>query len=104
MFAIMESGGKQYRVSPGDELELERLAESEGDPVVFDRVALLADDAGEVKVGHPWVEGARVVGRVVAEGRGPKLVVFKYKPKVNYRRRQGHRQPFTRVAIEAVEG
>ncbi len=104
MFAIMESGGKQYRVSPGDELELERLPQAEGDAVVFERLALVADDEGGVRIGQPWVEGARVVGRVVAEGRGPKLLVFKYKPKVNYRRRQGHRQPFTRVAIEAIEG
>lgn len=103
MYAIIETGGKQYRVSPGDVIEVERLESDPGSEIVLDRV--LAVGEGEaIRVGTPAVEGARVAARVLGHGRGRKIRGFKYKPKVNYRKRFGHRQPFTRLRIESVGG
>jgi large subunit ribosomal protein L21 len=102
MYAIIETGGKQYCVREGDALNVEKLAGEAGAEVVFDRV-LLVGTADGVKVGQPVVPGARVVGRVLSQGRGKKIIVFKYKPKKNYRRKQGHRQPYTRVLVEKIE-
>lgn len=101
MYAIIESGGKQYRVTEGQVVRLEKLPGQPGEEVVLDRVLLVAD--GRTVVGTPFVEGARVVGRIVAQGRGRKILVFKFKPKVRYRRRQGHRQPYTALRIERIE-
>lgn len=103
MYAIIETGGKQYRVTPGQTLRVERLSAGEGEAVIFDRVLAVEQD-GQLRVGTPTVEGARVNARVVRHGRGPKILVFKYRAKVNYRRRQGHRQPFTEVTVESIEG
>ncbi len=104
MFAIIESGGKQYRVAPGAALEVERLGSEPGATVEFDRVLLIGDD-GEVQVGSPTVAGAKVLAHVLDHDRGEKLIVFKYKAKSNYRRRTGHRQALTRVRItEIVRG
>jgi len=104
MFAIIESGGKQYRVAPGAALEVERLGSEPGATVEFDRVLLIGDD-GEVQVGSPTVAGAKVLAHVLDHGRGEKVLVFKYKAKSNYRRRTGHRQELTRVRItEIVRG
>ncbi len=102
MYAVVETGGKQYRVAQGDVIEVERLDVPEGETVVLDKVYLVADDQG-VKVGKPLVEGAKVTAKVKAVGKHPKILVFKYKPKKNYRRRYGHRQPFTRLVIEKIE-
>jgi len=102
MYAIIETGGKQYCVREGDALDVEKLPAEAGEEVVFDRV-LLVGGAEEVKIGRPVVEGARVVGRVLNHGRGRKIIVFKYKPKKNYRRKQGHRQPYTQVLVEKIE-
>lgn len=102
MYAIVETGGKQYRVAPGDVIDVERLDASKGDVVELDKVRLVAGDDG-VKVGKPLIEGAKVTARVTAVGKQPKILVFKYKPKKNYRRRYGHRQPFTRLVIEKIE-
>lgn len=103
MYAIIETGGKQYRVSPGDVIEVERLDAEPGGEVAIERV--LAVGEGEaLRVGEPLVEGAAVTARVLGHGRGRKIRGFKYKPKVNYRRRFGHRQPFTRLRIESVGG
>ena len=102
MYAIIETGGKQYRVQPGDVLRLDRLAAEEQETVVFDRV-LAVKDGDQLRIGSPLVEGARVTGRVLDHGRGRKVIVFKYRPKVNYRRKRGHRQPYTRVKIERIE-
>lgn len=103
MYAIIETGGKQYRVSPGDVIEVERLESEPGGEVAIERV--LAVGEGEaLQVGAPLVEGATVVARVLAHGRGRKIRGLKYKPKVNYRKRFGHRQPFTRLRIESVGG
>ncbi len=101
MYAVVETGGKQYLVEPGSEIEVERVDAPVGAEVRFDRVLLLVD-GDRVGVGRPVLPGACALGRVVAHGRGRKIEGLKYKPKVNYRRRYGHRQHFTRVRIEAV--
>lgn len=102
MFAVVETGGKQYRVKEGDVIQVERLSAEVGETVVLDRVHLVASDQG-VKVGSPLVEGAKVTAKVQANGKSPKILVFKYKPKKNYRRRFGHRQPYSRIVIEKIE-
>ena len=98
---MVQTGGKQYRVRPGDVLDVERLALDVGAPVELEDVRLIAGD-GELLVGSPQVEGALVRAQVVEHLRGPKLVVFKYKPKTRYRRKTGHRQELTRLQIEDV--
>ena len=98
-FAVVQTGGKQYRVHPGDVVDVERLALDVGSPVDLSDVRLIAGD-GEVLVGSPQVEGALVRAQVVEHLRGPKLVVFKYKAKTRYRRKTGHRQELTRLQIE----
>ncbi len=102
MYAIIKTGGKQYKVSEGDVITVEKLAANEGDAVVFDEVLTVVEGA-DVKVGKPVVEGAKVTGKVEAQGKDKKILVFKYKAKSNYRKRQGHRQPFTKVVIEKIE-
>lgn len=102
MYALIETGGKQYRVEPNQSIVVEKLPVSEGEQVTFDRVLLVNRD-GEVTVGTPYVENAKVVGKVFHHGRGKKITVFKYKPKKGYKRKQGHRQPFTQVVIESIE-
>ena len=103
MFAVLETGGKQYRVSPGDVIRVEKVG-APGEEIEFSQVLLLVLDDGSVKVGSPTVEGAKVKASVVEHGKGRKIRVFKYKPKVNYRRRYGHRQPYAAVRIDAIEG
>lgn len=102
MYAIIETGGKQYKVSEGAEIDVEKIDADVNDQVELDRV-LLVRKGDETRVGTPVVEGARVIGRVRQQGRGRKILVFKYKPKKRYRRRQGHRQAFTRLLIEKIE-
>jgi len=101
MYAIIETGGKQYRVAPGDEIFVEKLNVDEGEEVVLDKV-LLVNQEGKTTVGRPYVEGAAVVAKAVKQGKQRKIIVFKYKPKKNYRRKQGHRQPYTKLVIEAI--
>ncbi len=101
-FAIIETGGKQYRVAPGDVIRVEMLPEEERETVTFERVLLMRQD-DELRVGRPTVEGAQVNGRVLAQGKDKKVTVFKYKPKVRYRIHRGHRQRFTDVQIEDFE-
>jgi large subunit ribosomal protein L21 len=103
MYAVVETGGKQYRVTPGEELAVERLDGVKGDEIVFDRVLLVGGE-GEARVGTPLVEGATVKAKVVHQGRHKKIVVFKYKKRKRYRVKTGHRQPFTLVRINAIEG
>ena len=99
MFAIIETGGKQYRVVEGEELFIEKIeAEAEGE-VVFDKVLMDND-----KIGTPYVEGAQVKAVVEKHGKGKKIIVYKYKAKKNYHKKQGHRQPYTKVKITAIEG
>ncbi|NLM50037.1 MAG: 50S ribosomal protein L21 [Clostridiaceae bacterium] len=101
MYAIIETGGKQYQVKEGDVLFVEKLDVEEGGSVTFDKVLLVGADS-DVKVGAPYVEGATVTAKALAQGRGKKIIVFKYKPKKGYRRKQGHRQPFTKIQIEKI--
>ncbi len=101
MYAIIATGGKQYRVSQGDVIYVEKLNNQMGDEVTFP-VLMLGGDT--VKVGNPTVAGAAVTGKVLQQGKGQKIVVFKYKSKKNYRRKAGHRQPFTKVEITAING
>ena len=102
MYAIIQTGGKQYRVSEGDVLSVEKLPVAEGEEVVFDQVLTVVAD-GDVKIGKPVVEGAKVTAKVVEHGKGKKILIFKYKAKSNYRKRQGHRQPYTKVEISKIE-
>ena len=98
MYAIVQTGGKQYRVEKGDVITIERLAAEEGSDVVLDQV-LMAVDGENTFIGQPLVPGASVKGKVLENGRSKKIVIFKYKAKKNYRKKQGHRQPFTKLEI-----
>ena len=100
-YAIIETGGKQYRVAVGDQLSIEKLPVEPGSGITFDRVLMVGGD-GSPRVGTPLLAGATVQAEVAQQFRGPKIVVFKYKPKKRYRRRTGHRQALTRVAITAI--
>jgi large subunit ribosomal protein L21 len=102
MYAIIQTGGKQYRVAEGDVISIEKLEIADGEAVVFDSVLTVVKE-GEVVIGKPLVAGAKVSGKVVENGKEKKILVFRYKAKSNYRRRQGHRQPFTKVVIEKIE-
>ena len=102
MYAIIKTGGKQYRVSEGEAVQIEKLNAEVGAEVVFEEVLTVVNDA-DVKIGAPVVEGAKVTAKVVEQGKADKIFVFKYKAKVNYRKRQGHRQPFTTVEITKIE-
>ena len=102
MYAVIEACGKQYKVTKGDVVFFEKLDVEEGKKVTFDKVVLVSDE-GKVEVGAPYVKGIKVEGKVVAHGKGKKIIVFKYKPKKNYRRKQGHRQPYTKVEITAIK-
>ncbi len=102
MFAIVKTGGKQYRVQEGDVIEVEKLTADVDSDVVFDEVLAVFKD-GELTAGKPLVEGARAVGRVLEHAKKDKVLVFKFKPKKKYRKLRGHRQPYTRVRIEAIE-
>lgn len=103
MYAVIETGGKQYRVQEGDTLFVEKLDAQEGDAVTFDKVLILSKD-DELLAGKPFVEGVKVEGSIVKQGKAKKIIVFKYKAKKNYRKKTGHRQPFTKVKIEKIVG
>ena len=102
MYAIIESCGKQYKVAEGDVVFFEKLDAEEGKKVVFDKVILVSED-GKVQIGNPYVKGVKVEGKVVAHGKAKKIIVFKMKAKKNYRRTQGHRQPYTKVEITTIK-
>ena len=102
MYAIIESCGKQYKVTEGDVVFFEKLDAEEGKKVTFDNVILVSDE-GKVQIGNPYVKGVKVEGKVISHGKGKKIIVFKMKPKKNYRRKQGHRQPYTKVEITAIK-
>ena len=103
MFAVIVTGGKQYKVNEGDILFVEKLDVNEGDKVTFDKVLAVSDNAGFV-VGAPYVEGATVVANVVKNGKGKKIDVIKYKAKKNEKKKIGHRQPYTKVQIDKING
>jgi large subunit ribosomal protein L21 len=102
VYAIVRTGGKQYRIQQGATIDVERLAAPEGGRVELPDVLLLDED-GRVTVGTPTVPGVKVVAEVVSHGRGPKVIIFKYKAKTRYRKKTGHRQPFTRLAIQRIQ-
>ena len=100
-YAVIQTGGKQYRVTPGQTLAVEKLPGEPGDRIEFDEVLLLQDN-DTVTVGRPTVPGAKVIAEVLQQTRDKKIIVFKYKPKVRYRRKNGHRQPITELAIQQI--
>lgn len=100
MYAIIQTGGKQVKVKKGDTIFIEKLNANEGD--VFEFTEVLAVGGEKLVVGTPLVEGAKVIGKVEKQGRGKKIIVFKYKQKKNYRKKQGHRQSYTKVLIEDI--
>ncbi len=102
MYAIIESCGRQYKVSEGDVVFFEKLDVEEGKKITFDNVVLVSDDK-KVEVGAPYVKGVKVEGKVVAHGKHKKIIVYKYKAKKNYRRTQGHRQPYTKIEITKIK-
>ena len=102
MYAIIESCGKQYKVAEGDVVFFEKLDAEEGKKVTFDKVILVSND-GKVQVGNPYVKGVKVEGKVVSHGKGKKIIVFKMKAKKNERKKQGHRQPYTKVEITSIK-
>ena len=102
MYAIIESCGKQYKVAEGDVVFFEKLDAEEGKKVTFDKVVLVSED-GKVQVGNPYVKSVKVEGKVVSHGKAKKILVYKMKPKKNYRRMQGHRKPYTKVEITSIK-
>ncbi len=101
IYAIVETGGKQYRVTPGQVIDVDHLDVAEGDTVELDRVLFIGND-DKVAVGTPTVEGAKVIATSQGGGKGKKIIVLKYKPKVRYRKKTGHRQLYTRLAIDKI--
>ncbi|MFC7060768.1 50S ribosomal protein L21 [Halobacillus seohaensis] len=101
MYAIIETGGKQVKVQEGQEIYVEKVNVEDGETVTFDKVLFVGGD--DTKVGAPFVEGATVTAKVEKQGRQKKLTVFKYKPKKNYKRKQGHRQPYTKLVVESIK-
>lgn len=103
MYAVVKTGGKQVRMSPGDSVRIEKLPGDVGEEISFDQVLLVSDD-GNARVGTPVVEGASVRGIIASQGRGKKITVFKMKRRKGYRRKAGHRQEYTEVKVESIDG
>ncbi len=103
MIAVIKTGGKQYVVSPGVKIKVEKLENKAGEKVTFEKVLLFGDDKGEVVIGTPYLEGVDVSGEVLEQGMGEKKRVFKYKPKKRYKVKKGHRQPYTEVEIKEIK-
>ncbi len=97
-FAVIQTGGKQYKVSPGQKLKIEKLNVKEGENFVFDKILLIAD-GDDVKIGAPYLDGAEVEAKILKQGRSEKKIVFKYHSKTRFRKKKGHRQPFTETEI-----
>lgn len=103
MFAVIETGGKQYRVSPGKKIKVEKLDAEEGKNFTFDKV-LLINDGKDINIGYPYIDKAKVEAKVLRNGRDKKKIVFRYHSKTRYRKKKGHRQPFTEVEITKISG
>ena len=103
MYAVVRSGGKQVRVEPGGSVRVEKLPGAVGETIEFDQVLLIGGE-GEARVGTPLVEGVKAVATITAQGRGPKLVIFKMKRRKGYRRKAGHRQAYTEIRVDKIEG
>lgn len=102
MYAVIKTGGKQYRVTEGQKLCVEKLTGNPGDKVTFNEVLMLGGD--KLTIGQPMVKGARVEAEILGQDRGPKIVIFKFRRRKNYRRKQGHRQPYTQLKITGIAG
>lgn len=102
MLAVIKAGGKQYLVSPGKKIRIEKIEAQEGEEVTFPEVLLLRKEDGKTEIGKPLVKSAKVKGKVIQQGKGDKMRIFKYKPKKHYKVKKGHRQPFTEVEISSV--
>ncbi len=101
MYAVIKTGGKQYRVSPGDSIEVEKLPYEVGEQIEFDQVLLVVNGSG-AKIGQPLVDGAKVKATVTRQAKGRKVIIYKYRPSKRYRRRKGHRQHYTRLRIDEI--
>jgi large subunit ribosomal protein L21 len=101
MLAVIRTGGKQYLVRPGDKIKIEKIDAEEGKEIIFQEV-LLVEKNKKLEIGTPLVKGARVIGRILKQGKGKKVIVFKYKPKTRYKKKTGHRQPFSEVKITGI--
>lgn len=102
MYAIIKTGGKQFRVEEGNVINVEKLNAQVEEQVEFDKVLAVSKE-GKMEVGTPLVEGAKVIGKVLEQGKAKKIIIFKYKAKKDYRKKQGHRQPYTKILIEKIE-
>jgi large subunit ribosomal protein L21 len=102
MYAVVETGGKQYKVAEGDIIKVEKLSGQPGEEVIFNQVLLFSGDDGRIDIGTPRLENLQVVGEVLLQDRARKIIVYKYKRRKNYRRKQGHRQAFTKVKIAKI--
>jgi large subunit ribosomal protein L21 len=102
--AVIKTGGKQYLVQEGDKIKIEKIDKEVGEEVIFDEVLLLENEKGEIKIGQPFLKDAKVIGKVLAQGKGKKIIVLKYKPKRRYRVKKGHRQRYTEVEIVKIKG
>ena len=102
MIAVVEVGGKQYKVSSGDDIKVEKVTADMGEEVVLDKVLMAQKDEGELQIGTPFLDKVKVKARVVAQGKDKKIIVYKYKRRKNYHRKYGHRQPFTHLRIEEI--
>ncbi|HHT39365.1 MAG: 50S ribosomal protein L21 [Acholeplasmatales bacterium] len=100
MYAVIETGGKQLKVKVGDEIFVEKLKANDDEEVTFENVLLIKDK--KVHIGTPYLKGAQVKCKVLKQGRAKKIIVYKYKPKKNYKKKQGHRQPYTKLVVEAI--
>ena len=103
MYAVIETGGKQVRVEVGQEIYIEKLEVEAGSEYVFDKVLMVGGGSKQPKVGKPYVKKATVKASVVKHGRGPKIIVFKYEPKKHYHKKNGHRQPYTKLSITSID-
>lgn len=103
MLAIIKTGGKQYKVSPGDKILVEKIDGKEGDPIAFSEVLLLEKD-GKVEIGKPMVKEAKVAGKIIGQEKGDKITIFKYKPKKRFQQKKGHRQMLTSIEITGITG
>lgn len=103
MFAIIKTGGKQYKVEKGDVLRIEKIDKKTGNIVTFNEVLLVSDDKKKISIGMPKVKEAKVEAKILEQGRAKKVEVVKYKPKIRYKRKKGHRQPYTKIEITAIK-
>jgi large subunit ribosomal protein L21 len=102
--AVIKTGGKQYLVQEGDKIKIEKIDKEVGEEIIFDEVLLLKNEKGEIKIGQPFLKDVKVIGKVLSQGKGKKIIVLKYKPKRRYRVKKGHRQKYTEVEIVKIEG